>query len=527
MIHFALLQTDIKFCDFDYNAAHVRELIETAVKKMPRPDVIVLPEDWSSGFSDEMFHHMEDHIEPENGPSVSFLRECARRHQVWIVAGSVGTRFEDGMRNTTFLINRQGEIVGDYSKMHLYSDMDEDVPYLHGTKKEVYDTELGRLGFLICYDIRFCELSRLYALKGAQALIVTSNFPNPRVSHWRTLLMARAIENQMFVVACNRVGESPMGTYCGHSIILDPWGNVIAEGGEGEEIVTGSLDYSVTDEIRSTIHMFRDRRPESYKELTSPGNFDRLRQEVLALCAGLPGKPAVLIEDLHTGETIRVNENERFPSASLIKLPILLRLFQMADEKKVDLTQRVTITEECRAEGFGILKELGDGLSPTWRDLAVLMIVLSDNIATNLLIDFLGMDGIGQEIAKLGLTGTVLQRRMMDAEAKKRGLDNYTTAADIGVILKKIERGGNQEPLSILLRQQCNQKLPALMTEDVKIAHKTGDLPGTEHDAGIIYIGPHKILAVVLTKELSDNLKGIQLNQEIGRLIEQYCRETD
>lgn len=275
MISFALLQTNIKFCDFDYNAAHVKELIAAAMEKDPRPDVIVLPEDWSAGFSDEMFHHMKDFIEPVNGPSVTVLKECAKQYSVWIVAGSIGTEFEDGMRNTTFLINRNGEIVGDYSKMHLYSDMDEDVPFLHGTKAQVYDTELGRLGFMICYDIRFCELSRTYALKGADMIIVTSDFPNPRVNHWRTLLTARAIENQMFIVACNRVGESPMGSYFGHSIIIDPWGNILAEGGEEEEIVTGSVDLSVTKEIRETIHMFRDRRPESYGELVKA---QKLRQ---------------------------------------------------------------------------------------------------------------------------------------------------------------------------------------------------------------------------------------------------------
>lgn len=268
-IHLALLQTDIKFCDFEYNAAHVKEMIADAMEKVPRPDVIVLPEDWSSGFSDEMFRHMEEHIEQIDGPSVTVMRECAKQYSVWIVAGSVGIRSEDGMRNTTFLINREGEIVGDYSKMHLYSDMDEDVPYLHGTKTEVYDTELGRVGFMICYDIRFCELSRIYALRGAELLIVTSNFPNPRVSHWRMLLIARAIENQMFVAACNRVGESPMGTYCGHSIIIDPWGNVIAEGNDEEGIITGSIELSEVKEIREMIHMFRDRRPESYGDLAA------------------------------------------------------------------------------------------------------------------------------------------------------------------------------------------------------------------------------------------------------------------
>lgn len=264
MVNVALLQTNIKFCDSEYNHAHVRELIDQAMAAEKRPDMIVLPEDWSSGFSDEMFHHMEDFIEPLDGPSVTVLKECAKKHKVWIVGGSIGTQFEDGMRNTTFLINRDGEIVGDYSKMHLYSDMDEDVPYLHGTEMNVYDTELGKMGFMICYDIRFCELSRTYALRGADVIVVTSNFPNPRVNHWRTLLMARAIENQMFVIACNRVGPSPMGTYCGHSIIIDPWGNVIAEGGDEEEIVTGTVDFGETQNIRNMIHMFRDRRPESY-----------------------------------------------------------------------------------------------------------------------------------------------------------------------------------------------------------------------------------------------------------------------
>lgn len=252
-----------------------------------------------------------------------------------------------------------------------------------------------------------------------------------------------------------------------------------------------------------------------------------LEQRIRSLCSRIPGQTAVLIEDLDTGESFGLHEDEIFPSASLIKLPILLRLFKMADEKKVDLDARVTLTKDCRAAGFGILKELGDGLSPTWRDLAVLMIILSDNTATNLLIDLLGMDGIGREIKEIGMTGTSLQRRMMDAGAQKRGLDNYTTARDMGRLLKQIEDSGNRELMDILLRQQCNQKLPALMTEKARVAHKTGDLPGTEHDAGIIYIGGHKILAVVLTKELKDNLEGVRLNQEIGRLIEQHYSETD
>ena len=265
MKNFALLQTNIFFDDAPANHAHVRELFAQAMAKEPRPDVVVLPEDWSSGFSDKMFHEIKDHVEPENGPSITVVRELAKQYHVWVVGGSISTLHADGkMRNTTFLVDRDGNIVGDYSKMHLYSDMDEDVAFEHGSKREVYDTELGRLGFMVCYDIRFCELSRIYALKKADILVVTSNFPNPRVNHWKTLLTARAIENQMFVVACNRVGPSPMGTYCGHSIIIDPWGDIIAEGGGEEEIITGSIDYTKTREVRDLIHMFRDRQPTLY-----------------------------------------------------------------------------------------------------------------------------------------------------------------------------------------------------------------------------------------------------------------------
>lgn len=268
MLNFALLQTDIKYCEPEYNFENVKKLFEEAMVHEPRPDVVVLPEDWSYGFSDKMYHDMDNNCEPEDGPSITVLKELAKKYDVWIVAGSIATKHTKDMkiRNTTFILNKNGEVVFDYSKMHLYSDMDENFMIESGDKADVLETEIGKFGFMICYDIRFCELSRIYALKGAEALIVTSNFPNPRVNHWKTLLTARAIENQMFVIACNRVGESPMGTYCGHSLIIDPWGTIIAEGGEEQEIVYGSVDLSMIQGIRDTIHMFRDRHPEFYEK---------------------------------------------------------------------------------------------------------------------------------------------------------------------------------------------------------------------------------------------------------------------
>jgi omega-amidase len=121
-----------------------------------------------------------------------------------------------------------------------------------------------KAGASICYDIRFPEQARTLSLLGAKILFVAAEWPHPRLHHWRTLLMARAIENQMYVVACNRVGNTAIDSFFGHSMIIDPWGEIIAEGGEREEIVTARIDLTLVDHVRNRIPVFEDRRPELY-----------------------------------------------------------------------------------------------------------------------------------------------------------------------------------------------------------------------------------------------------------------------
>lgn len=268
MANFALLQMNIAYCDPEANFLRVRQLFARAMAKSPRPDVVVLPELWSIGFSAELFHRISDFAESENGPSLTLLRELAREYQVWVVGGSIATLHADGTtRNTTFLIDRHGNLAGDYSKIHLFSLQEEQLAFHPGEKAEVYNTEFGRTAMMICYDVRFPELSRVYGLKQADILITTANFPNPRVNHWRSLLIARAIENQMYVVACNRVGSTPDSTYPGHSLIVDPWGEIIAEGDDGEEILCGSVDPDNVQKVRTQIQVFRDRRPQLYHSI--------------------------------------------------------------------------------------------------------------------------------------------------------------------------------------------------------------------------------------------------------------------
>ncbi len=117
---------------------------------------------------------------------------------------------------------------------------------------------------MICYDIRFPEWIRSHTAEGAEAIFVVAEWPLSRLTHWRTLLTARAIENQCYVIACNRAGSDPNNTFAGHSIIIDPWGEIIAEAGEGQEILHGEINLSIVEEVRKGIPIFDDRRPEFY-----------------------------------------------------------------------------------------------------------------------------------------------------------------------------------------------------------------------------------------------------------------------
>ena len=176
----------------------------------------------------------------------------------------------------------------------------------------------------------------------------------------------------------------------------------------------------------------------------------------------------------------------------MIKLLILAELMKKVSENNFSLSDTITITNFMKTEGDGVLKELNAGHHFTLKELATLMIIVSDNQATNILIDFLGMENINFLGKELGLRETFLERRMMDAEASKNGYDNYTSADDLSLLLKLIyqEKLINKETsqlmLDILLRQQQGERLQRYLPPDIKIAHKCGDLDNLENDGGII-----------------------------------------
>ena len=253
-----------------------------------------------------------------------------------------------------------------------------------------------------------------------------------------------------------------------------------------------------------------------------------LENQLQSVLHSFQGTCGIAVQNLKTGDQFSHNETAVFPAASLIKLFILLELFRRHDEGQFDLNTEIALCDQDKVGGFGILKEMHEGLKLTYRDLAVLMIVLSDNVATNMLIDILGMSQINAVIQQQGFRQTCLQRKMMDAEAKSRGLDNFTSPMDVLHLLHDLESGtfltlnSRKQFIDILTRQQCNNKLPALLPPDTRIAHKTGDLPQVEHDVGIIYIGEDPVVTVVMTKDLSSNSDGILLNNVVGSKVYNY-----
>ncbi|URN94033.1 MAG: carbon-nitrogen family hydrolase [Candidatus Pristimantibacillus lignocellulolyticus] len=260
-LKFAIIQMHVEVGNVEANTVKLKNKLYQAVSADQKPDVILFPEMWNTGYALTEITTLAD----RNGESTKlWLSQFAAEHKVNIVAGSIAESKEDGVYNTIYAFNRNGEVISDYSKLHLFRLMDEEKYLQAGDKVGQLQIDGIDAGMMICYDIRFPELFRRLALDGAKVMFVPAQWPNPRLHHWRTLLMARAIENQMYVIACNRMGISGESEFFGHSIVIDPWGEIVAEAGDEETILSGEIDMSIVDKVRSTIPVFKDRRPEQY-----------------------------------------------------------------------------------------------------------------------------------------------------------------------------------------------------------------------------------------------------------------------
>ncbi|GAA2429046.1 carbon-nitrogen family hydrolase [Streptomyces macrosporus] len=223
-------------------------------------DLVVLPELWATGYF--AFDDYERTAEPLDGPTARALGEAAEAASVHLHAGSVVERGPDGrLHNTSLLFGPDGRLLHTYRKFHLFGHRSRETALLApGDTLRAHDTALGRVGMTTCYDLRFPELFRVLAEDGAELLVVTAAWPAARIDHWRLLVRARALENQVHVLACNAAGHQGDVELGGASMAVDPWGRVVAEAGRGEEALAADLDPASVERARSDFPAFSDRR---------------------------------------------------------------------------------------------------------------------------------------------------------------------------------------------------------------------------------------------------------------------------
>jgi predicted amidohydrolase len=253
----ACVQFDVRNDDVRRNVGFVI----SALERLHQQDVklVILPELWAAKFDKEKASELWL-FSQETLRKISSL---SKKYEM-VISGSIIEKEGSDYFNTAYITDASGKEIGKYRKIHLFSMAGEDNYFKCGQQKIVVNTGLGKLGVIICYDLRFPELTRSVALNGAEILLVPAQWPKARVKHWRTLAIARAIENQLFVVACNRTGRDKKEEYPGHSLIIDPWGEVLAEGGEEEGFIVAEIDLDRVKSVRQTMRCFDDRKPEVY-----------------------------------------------------------------------------------------------------------------------------------------------------------------------------------------------------------------------------------------------------------------------
>lgn len=226
---------------------------------------------------------------------------------------------------------------------------------------------------------------------------------------------------------------------------------------------------------------------------------------------GFDGTIGIAVKLLYDGASFFHKADEIFHAASIIKIPILVELFRQVDERIVSLDERIILKDEYKVGGAGILHELHQGIVLTVRDLVVLMIVLSDNTASNILMDLVKMDNVNRLMFDIGMKRSSLNKKFMII-LEDSSIRNEMTPNDTLLILEKLYKGeilskeSTYEALDILMRQQYRDKIPLYLPEDLKIANKTGEVTGVRHDAAIVFLENYPFILCIFTKDCKNHL---------------------
>ncbi|HRK29802.1 MAG TPA: carbon-nitrogen family hydrolase [Tepidisphaeraceae bacterium] len=258
----ALAQLICKLGDVESNIASMERLARLA--HADGADVVVFPEMADTGYQMDAIVRAAGGAD---GLARRRLGALAKSLSMWVIAG-LSLRERDTIYNTAVVFDRHGEVQAEYRKIHLFSGLPdpEHRVMTAGSEHCVFDLEGVPTGLMICYDLRFPELARALTLAGAEMLIIPAAWPEVRVAHWNALLIARAIENQLFVVGVNRGGNDGTHPHGGYSVAIDPMGTIIYLNSSSEEFLyVANLDCKMVQDVRQRLKFLGDRRPELYR----------------------------------------------------------------------------------------------------------------------------------------------------------------------------------------------------------------------------------------------------------------------
>lgn len=254
-LRLALVQMTVRAGDVAANRATAGRLLAQAAAA--GADLALLPELWATGYDWPVIHAQ---AAPPGAGLWADMADLARAYGLYLV-GSIPLAEAGRLYNAAVLFDPAGQTVGVYRKVHLFGPMDEPAHFTPGDELPTFELPWGRTALAICYDLRFPELLRAYAHAGAILMLCCVQWPRRRIPNWDILLPARAIENQCLVAGCNAVGEAlgqPLG---GHSGAYGPWGEVLAQIGDAEEVAVATVDLEAVTRARAAFPFFADRKP--------------------------------------------------------------------------------------------------------------------------------------------------------------------------------------------------------------------------------------------------------------------------
>ena len=255
----ALAQMNVPIGQPQSNLARARDFAAQA--SAAGADLLLLPELWLHGYDLE---RAAERASPLGEGGFAHMSALAREFDLYL-AGSTLERHDGGVSNTAALYAPDGTLLGSYRKIHLFRLMQEHRYLAPGDHATLCPTPWGLVGLAICYDLRFPELLRTMALAGAVLFLVPAQWPVRRVEAWLLLARARAVENELFVAACNRVGGDVQVTYPGRACLVDPWGHALVEGDDQERLLVAQANLREIHKARRYLTVYEDRRPDAYR----------------------------------------------------------------------------------------------------------------------------------------------------------------------------------------------------------------------------------------------------------------------